>query len=138
MATANVSITLKGSLTTRPAACNGAGSGSTSGPVFSISLDAANRSASSQVGATVQSIDNPSAFEALPIPASQRSTLVYLRGLDLAPLILRLTFEVSSAVEIPLAGNSPFLSCFAADDRVTEVAVKGQGRIEWLAAGGIV
>jgi hypothetical protein len=135
---ANVSISLQGALTTRPASCNGASSGSTSGPVFTLGLPSALRSATSQVGGTIQTIDSAASFEALPIPANQRTTLAYLRGLDIAPLIMRLTFETSDPVEIPLGSNAPFLSGFAADDRVTEIAIKGQGRIEWLAAGGIV
>jgi hypothetical protein len=135
---ANVSISLQGALTTRPASCNGASSGSTSGPVFTLGLPSALRSATSQVGATIQTIDSAASFEALLIPTNQRTTLAYLRGLDIAPLIMRLTFETSDPVEIPLGSNAPFLSGFAADDRVTEIAIKGQGRIEWLAAGGIV
>jgi hypothetical protein len=135
---ANVSLTLDAVLTTKPTASNGCGSGGTSGPVFKITLSAQHRSAESQASATVQVIDSPGSFEVLPIPANQRSTVAYLRSLDSSPIMLRLTFESSDPVEIPLAGQDPWLQGFPNDDRLATLAVQGSGRIEWIAAGGIV
>jgi hypothetical protein len=134
----NVSIQLQGALSTKPAASCGVGSGGTTGPNFVLSLATANRSATQLTSATSQTIDSPAAFEVLPIPTNQRSTLIYLRGQDLAPLRVRLTFEVSATIEVPLGGNGNLMQEFPTDDRVVTVAVQGQGRIEWLASGAIV
>ena len=135
----NVSIDLKGALSTKPAASCGVGSGGTTGPNFVLSLATANRSATQLTSATSQTVDSPGAFEVLPIPVNQRSTLIFLRGQDLAPLRVRLTFETSAAVELPVGGNGNFGPLeFPPDDRVVTVAIRGQGRIEWLASGAIV
>lgn len=138
VATGNASIELKGAIITRPASANACGNSTTSGPVFQLALAAANRSAASLSSATVQVIASPAAYEALPIAANQRSTFVYLRGLDIGPWAIRLTFETTAQAVIPLSSNGSFLMEFPADDRVTLVELQGSGRVEWIAAGGIV
>jgi hypothetical protein len=134
----NVSLTLNGALTARPASCNGVGSGGASGPTFPLLLSPANRAVASQGGQTVQVIDSADDYEVLGIPANQATTVALVQLLDMSPFMLRLTFESSAQVEIPVAGNGLWVQEFPADDRVTELAVKGQGRISWLAGGQIV
>ena len=138
MPTSNATIELRGAILTRPAAANACGSSSSSGPVFQLSLAAANRSATSLSSSTVQVIDSPGGFEALPIAANQRSTFVYLHALDISPWAVRLTFETTAQAVIPLSGSGTWLQEFPSDDRVMLVEVQGQGRIEWTASGGIV
>ena len=106
--------------------------------MFQLSLAAANRSATSLSSSTVQVIDSPGGFEALPIAANQRSTFVYLHALDISPWAIRLTFETTAQAVIPLSGSGTWMQEFPSDDRVMLVEVQGQGRIEWTASGGIV
>ena len=138
MSTGNVSIEIQGALLTRPAACNGAGPGGNSGPVITLGLAASSRSVAQQASATVQVIDSAAVFVALPIASNQRTTVVYLRVLDLAPMAMRITYEVSAQVEIPIAGSGSVLLELPPDDRATLIEIRGQGRISWLAGGGIV
>jgi hypothetical protein len=136
--TSNATIELRGAILTRPAAANACGSASSSGPVFQLALAPANRSATSLSSSTVQVVDSPAAYEALPIAANQRSTFVYLHALDLSPWAVRITFETSVQAVIPLSGSGTWMLELPADDRITLVEVQGQGRLEWTAAGGIV
>ena len=106
--------------------------------MFQLALAPANRSATSLSSSTVQVVDSPAAYEALPIAANQRSTFVYLHALDISPWAVRLTFEATAQAVIPLSGSGTWLQEFPLDDRVTLVEVQGQGRLEWTAAGGIV
>ncbi len=134
----NVTIDLQGALSTRPAACNGAGPVGNSGPVIILGLAPSSRSVEQQASATVQVIDSANAFVALPIAADQRSTFVYLRVLDLAPIDVRLTYEDTSTATHPLAGGGSMMLEQPPDNRISLVEVQGQGRISWLAGGGIV
>lgn len=133
---ANVSLDLRGALTSRPATCNAVNTAGSSGPTFNLALRTENKSATQEASSTLQVIDSADDFIALPIAANQRSTVIYLRTLEFAPMSLRLTFEVSDPVVLPIRGA--FLLELPADDRLTTVEIQGQGQIEWLAAGGIV
>lgn len=134
----NVTIELQGALTTRPAACNGAGPVGNSGPVIMLGLAGSSRAVTQQASATVQVIDSPAAFVALPLATDQRSTVLYLRALDLQPIEVRLTFETSAQAVLPVAGGGSVLLEAPPDDRISLVEVRGQNRISWLAGGGIV
>ncbi len=133
-----MTIEIQGALSARPAACNGAGPVGNSGPVITLGLAASSRAVTQQSSATVQVIDSPAAFVALPIAANQRSTFLYLRSLDTAPLELRLTFEVAAQAILPVAGGGSAMLEAPPDDRISLVEVRGAGRISWLAGGGIV
>jgi hypothetical protein len=134
----NVTIEIQGALSARPAACNGAGPVGNSGPVITLGLAASSRAVTQQSSATVQVIDSAAVFVALPIAANQRSTVLYLRSLDLSPIGIRLTFEVSAVAILPVAGGGSVMLEAPPDDRISLVEVQGQGRISWLAGGGIV
>lgn len=86
----------------------------------------------------MQVIDSADDFEVLGIPANQATTVALVQILDMSPFMLRLTFESSGQREVPVAGLGLWVQEFPADDRVTELAVQGQGRIGWLAGGQIV
>lgn len=134
----NVSIDIQGALTTRPAACNGAGPVGNSGPVITLGLAPTSKSVDQQASATVQVIDSAAVFVALPIAADQRTTFFYLRVLDLAPMTIRLTQEISALHSQAIAGQGSVMLEFPPDDRASLIEIQGQGRISWLAGGGIV
>lgn len=138
MAIANATVELRGVLLIKPAAANGCGSSSTSGPIFNLALSPNGRAPASTVSMQPHTIDSPNAFEALPIAANLRGQVLYLRALDFGPWLVRLSFEASAQAVVPLAGQALYLSEFPVDDRLTAVELQGQGRIEWTVAGGIV
>lgn len=136
MAVANLSINLAGQLLARPATCNGAGNEGGSGPVFQLGLLTGNKSAAAEISQTATTIDSALAFEALPFQSNFRARLLYLRTKDLAAFDLRLTYEGSGIVTIPLRGT--VLLETPADDRLSLVELQGQGSLEWFAAGDLV
>jgi len=137
MAAGDISITLKGSLKSAPASCNGVGSTS-SGPTFQLALKSSNAAAAQEESSMVRPIDSVApAFEDLGIPASMAARVFYLRVQTLSPFVVRLTTELAGVTTLPSLSGS-ILFEFAADDRLTTIEVQGQGTIEWYAAGDTV
>lgn len=131
-----ISVTLKGSIGSRPAACNGFGTTGSSGPTFRLELPASARSASNDEGSTRRTIDSPGALASIDYPSNLRATVIYMRVLTTSPMVLELTLETTGVVVRPLVG--PYFDVFPVDDRVSGIRVQGQGDIEWYAAGGVV
>ena len=132
----NVTVQLQGVLLTKPATCNGSGSVGSSGPVFNLALRTVNASATSEETSMAWTLDSAVAFVPLSISPSMRLTVLYLRVTTSAPILVRLTFEASAQIVVPVSGS--LLLEFPADDRVSLVELQGQGQVEWLAAGAIV
>jgi hypothetical protein len=130
-----ISLKLDGSLTAVPSpnGCptgGGAVSGST---VIPLALRADNKSADTAPGNANQVIDSAAAFVALDLGGAFGRVLYVSMATD-APMDLRITFEVSAQVVLPLRGSLGPWELPAAD-RITALEVRGQGSFRWVVYG---
>jgi hypothetical protein len=134
-----ISVTLKGSLSSSPATCNGVGTAGSSGPSFRLSLPASAAAATNDESTTSRTVDSAVAFEDLGLPPNLRATVFYLSVQTLSPFTVEMTYETTGVVVRTVAGSGGLiLETPASDDRISLVRVQGQGDLEWYAAGGIV
>lgn len=109
--------------------------GPLSGPQFPLALLAKNTAPKAHAGLFEQTIDSADAFEVLPFPANLRATVTYFAPLNGATFIVKYTFADDTDIEVTQVGMS--LIEHDPDNAVKGLAVKGSGKMRWLATGGL-
>jgi len=128
-------VDLQGTLQLGPGKHCDAEDGPLTGPVYPLALLDKNKGPTAQAGLFEQTIDSDAVFEDLPFPANLRATVTYFAPLKSALFVLRFTLADDTTVDIDTVGMS--LIEHDPDNAVKGIAVKGSGKVRWLATGTI-
>lgn len=139
MAAGAISVSVSGKLASAPATCNNVGTRGSSGPVFLLALTESASAAAIDEGSTSRPIDSAAVLLDLGLPSTMAARVFYIRVQTRSPFDIELTYEIKGVVVRSVAGDGGLiLETPAADDRITQVRVQGQGSVEWYAAGDVV
>ena len=105
---------------------------------FQLELQTRRRGAEAEISSKRLAVASPDAFALLGWPQLGGSQvfagqLLYVRAFEGAPWTVRVTYEASGVVDIPV--HSMLLLEAPTGDLITSVAVQGSGTIEYLVAG---
>lgn len=128
-------LDLSGTLQLGPGKQCSGDDGPLTGPVHPLALLDKNKAPKAQAGLFEQTVDSVGAFEDLPYPANLRATVTYLAPMDGAEFIVEFTLADDTTATLSLGGMS--LIEHNADNPVKGIAVKGSGKLRWLATGTI-
>lgn len=105
------------------------------GPVHPLVLLGTNAAPKAQAGLFEQTVDSLLAFEDLPYPANLLATVTYIAALKGVKFEVKYTFADATTATVVQIGMS--LIEHDVDNAVTGIAVKGSGKLRWLAAGDL-
>lgn len=107
------------------------------GTFYTPQLGTGRQSADTEIGQKSYAISSPSAFVALPAPASLTGRLLYVRSKSGGDLDVRVTHATQGTTVYPIASKGMFMIEPSADEGISLVEVQGEGVIEWSLSGSL-
>ena len=127
-------LTLQGTLQLELGKYGCGNTGATMGPVYEFGLEANTAAPTADAGVFEQTVLSPGAFEDLPWPANLRANMTYLRSVDGAAFEVRFTLADDSTETLKFKGTCGPIE-HNPDNPVKGMALKGDGKVRWLATG---
>lgn len=104
------------------------------GPIFSLAFLAKNAALSEEVSSIGQTIDTV-AYEALPIPASLRGRVFYIRRQASQEVEYTLRFTYADDAQEVLTQAGTLFREVSSGNPIKTVEIIGSGKFEWVIAG---